>query len=351
MRVMVTGCNGYIGSVLAPRLLAEGHDVVGLDSNLFADCLFGPPPVSYEQRNKDLRDVTVDDLVGFDAICHLAALSNDPLGSLDPTLTEKINHRASVRLAEMAKAAGVARLVISSSCSSYGAAGDALLTEDAALNPLTAYGNAKVATDRDVRRLADDSFSPVYLRNATAYGMSSRLRLDLVLNEFVATAHLERRILIKSDGTPWRPVVHVEDICLAFAEVLKAPREAVHNQSFNVGRSDENYRVSELAEIVRQVVPGSRVEYAGGGPDARCYRVDCSKFPKQVPGFRPQWDVKRGVKQLYDFYRSVPLTIEDLEAGTFIRLSKLQRLMESGAIDGELRCVSRKRQYSEATTG
>ena len=307
MRVLVTGCNGYIGSILAPRLLEAGHEVVGFDSNLFADCLFGDPPVDYEQHVVDMRDVKAADLKGFDAVCHLAALSNDPLGSLEPRLTHEINHQASVRLARLAKQAGVKRFIVSSSCSSYGTAGDDLLTEEASLNPCTPYGETKVATDRDVAQLADDSFTPVYLRNATAYGVSPRLRLDLVINDFVANAVLQGRIIIKSDGTPWRPVVHIEDICEAFLAVLTAPREQVHNQSFNVGRTEENYRVSELAEIVKLTVPECKIEYApGGGPDKRCYRVDCGKIARQVPGFRPQWDVRRGAKQLYDAFRSVP---------------------------------------------
>jgi nucleoside-diphosphate-sugar epimerase len=340
MRVLVTGSNGYIGTILVPRLIEAGHDVVGLDSNLFADCIFGEPPAAYEQRVGDVRDVDVAELAGFDAVCHLAALSNDPLGSLDPRLTHEINHQASVRLARLAKQAGVRRFVVSSSCSSYGTAGDELLTEEAALNPCTAYGETKVATDRDVALLADDSFTPVFLRNATAYGVSPRLRLDLVINDFVATAFLTGKILIKSDGTPWRPVVHIEDICAAFIAVLSAPREKVHNQSFNVGRTDQNYRVSELAEIVRQTVPGCVIEYApGGGPDKRCYRVDCGKLPRHVPAFRPAWDVRRGAKQLFDAFRSVPLTEDDIAAGRFMRLPTLKRLMNSGAIDAELRTM------------
>lgn len=349
MRILVTGSNGYIGTVLVPHLLAEGHEVVGLDSNLFSDCLCGDAPsVQFEQRLGDVRDLEAADLAGFDAVCHLAALSNDPLGNLDPRLTHEINHHASVRLAKLAKQAGAQRFIVSSSCSSYGTAGDEMLTEEADLNPVTAYGESKVATDRDIARLADDSFTPVFLRNATAYGFSPRLRLDLVINDFVAGAFLDGKILIKSDGTPWRPVVHVEDICRAFAAVVVAPREAVHNQSFNVGRSDENYRVSELAEIVRQVVPGCMVEYApGGGPDKRCYRVDCSKISRLVPAFQPAWTVRRGVEQLYEAFRRIPLTKRHIEEQRFLRLPTLRRLMQDGAIDADLRPRKLQRACAE----
>ena len=279
-------------------------------------------------------------VAGCEAVLHLAALSNDPLGNLNPRLTDDINHLASVRLARLAKQAGVRRFVFSSSCSLYGASGSDLLDEEATFNPVTPYGASKSAVEREVATLADDSFSPIFLRNATAYGLSPRLRLDLVLNEFVATAVLHGRIVIRSDGTPWRPVVHVEDICRAFTAVLAAPRAAVHNQAFNVGRTDENYRVSELAEMVREAVPGCVVEYApGGGPDRRCYRVDCSKFPQQVPAFRPKWNVRRGIAQLVDAYRRVPLTDHDIQSQRFLRLPTLERQMTSGVIDAELRRI------------
>ncbi|HEY2826907.1 MAG TPA: SDR family oxidoreductase [Pirellulales bacterium] len=338
MRVLVTGSNGYIGSVLVPWLLAEGHRVVGMDSRLFAHCSLGSSSQEFEERVIDVRDLEVSDLKGFDSVCHLAALSNDPLGNLNPGLTEEINFRASVRLAQLAKAAGVGRFVFSSSCSLYGAAGDGFLTEGAALAPITPYGASKADTERAVTELADKSFSPIFLRNATAYGASPRLRLDLVINDFVASACLYGRIEIRSDGTPWRPVVHVEDICRAFAAVLVAPREAVHNQAFNVGRTDENYRVSELAEIVRETVPGSVVEYAAdGGPDLRCYRVDCGEFSRQVPMYKPRWNVRRGAEQLIDAFRRSPLTVNDLKQNRFMRLPVLRQLMESGTVDGDLR--------------
>lgn len=337
MRVMVTGAHGYIGSVLAPMLAAEGHDVLGLDNDLFERCQL-LEPIRVPSRKRDIRDVEVDDLRGFDAVIHLAALCNDPLCNLDRELTYEINHHASARLAEVAKKAKVPRFLFSSSCSMYGISGDQLVTEEAALAPVTDYGRSKVLVERDLSALADEHFSPVYLRNATAYGLSPRLRMDLVINELAAHACTTGRILIKSDGTPWRPLVHVEDIARAFAAVLRAPREAIHNQAFNVGRNEDNCRVRELAEMVREAVPGSEIEYAaGGGPDQRCYRVDCRKFARTVPAFQPRWRVKAGIRQLVKAYRQAGLTAGELEAPRFYRLRRLRELMDSQAIDGRLR--------------
>src|SRR5882724_6018378 len=299
MRILVTGHNGYIGSVLAPFMAAAGHDVIGLDTYLFEDCSLGEDTVRIESLRCDVRDVGATDLAGFDAIIHLAALSNDPLGNVNPQCTYDINHLASVRLARLAKQAGVSRFLFASSCSLYGVAGDALLTEDAAFNPITPYGASKVRVEQDVARLADERFSPTFLRNATAYGVSPRLRGDLVVNNLVGLAYTTGEVLISSDGTPWRPLVHVEDIAHAFLAVLHAPRELVHNQAFNVGRSEENYRVRDLGTLVEQVVPGSKVRYAqGGGPDPRCYRVDCGKLARTIPEYQPQWTVRRGMEQL-----------------------------------------------------
>jgi nucleoside-diphosphate-sugar epimerase len=339
MRILLTGHDGYIGAVMIPALHRAGHEVVGLDSGLFAECSFGEERQDLPAIRRDLRDVEEEDLHGFEAVVHLAAISNDPLGNLNPDCTYAINHRASVRLAELAKRAGVSRYLYSSSCSVYGAASpDDVLDESAAFSPVTAYAESKVLVERDVAKLADDGFSPTFLRNATVYGTSPRLRGDLVVNNLVGWAFATGRVHLKSDGTPWRPLVHIEDVCHAFCCALEAPRELVHNQAFNVGRSGENYRIREVAEIVQRTVPGSRITFEpGAGPDPRCYRVDFAKVERTLSGYRPRWTVERGAAQLFEAYREVGLTAEDLEGDRYLRIAHIRRLLDEGRLDSELR--------------
>jgi nucleoside-diphosphate-sugar epimerase len=339
MRTLVTGHRGYIGTVMVPHLLAAGHDVVGLDSDLFADCSFdegGITPIP--EIRKDLRDVGEADLDGFDAVVHLANLSNDPLGDLDPRLTEAINHHATVRLARLARQRGVRRFLFASSCSLYGAAGQAAVDERAPMNPVTAYGRCKASAEAAIARLATDDFSPVFFRNATAYGASPRLRFDLVLNNLTAWAVATGAVRMKSDGSPWRPLVHIEDISRAFLAGLEAPQEAVHKEAFNVGRDDENYRVREIAELVGRVVPDCEVTFAEGAePDTRSYRVSFAKIAERLPAFRPQWTASRGVEQVYAALKDAGIGPDEFEGPRYKRIATIRRLLAEGSLGADLR--------------
>ncbi len=337
MRVLLTGADGYVGRVLWRQLRERGHAVVALDSGLFAGCALGPEPTEPPDLALDVRAVERRHLEGVDAVLHLAGISNDPLGDLDPAVTFEINHLASVRLARLAREAGVARFLFASSCSAYGAAGDAILDETAPFNPVTPYAESKIRVERDLRAMADDRFSPVFLRSATAYGRAPRLRGDLVVNNLLGWAFTTGQVLIKSDGTPWRPLVHVEDMAAAFVAVLEAPREAVHGQAFNVGRDRDNWRVRDLAELVAAAVPGARITYApGGGPDKRNYRVGFARIRERVPAFRPRWTVEEGIRDLAEAYARFGLRLDDLEGGRLIRLARIRELLAEGRLSADL---------------
>jgi len=340
MRVLVTGHEGYLGSVLVPRLTAAGHEVVGLDTGLFADCTLGPVPEPVPALRTDLREVTAEQLaaVAPDAVMHLAALCNDPLGDLDPQLTYDVNHRATVRLAKAAKTAGVPRFLFSSSCSLYGAGTDnAPLDENAPFAPLTPYGESKIRSEQDLVILADDDFSPVFLRNATAYGFSPRLRGDLVVNDLVGSALLAGEVRLRSNGMAWRPLVHADDIASAFLALLAAPRETVHARAFNVGDSGENYLIRDVAELVHDVVGGTVTFASGAGADARNYRVSCDRIAREVPTFRPQWTLRKGIEQLAEAYERYGLTLDDLMGERHQRLKRITALRQAGVLDPALR--------------
>ena len=340
MRVLVTGHEGYLGSVLVPRLVDAGHEVVGLDTGLFADGTIGPVPADVPALRVDLRDVTEDHLaeVAPDAVMHLAALCNDPLGDLDPELTYDVNHRSTIRLAKAAKAAGVERFLFSSSCSLYGSgADDSPLDENAGFAPLTPYGESKILSEQDLLPLADDDFSPIFLRNATAYGFSPRLRGDLVVNDLVGHALLAGNIGLRSNGMAWRPLVHADDIASAFIALLEAPRDVVHARAYNVGHSDENYLVRDIANLVQEIVGGEVTFAEGAGADARNYRVTCDRIAAEVPEFKPQWTVRKGIEQLVENYKRYDLQLTDLFGERHQRLKKINALHAAGKIGSDLR--------------
>lgn len=345
MKILVTGHKGYIGASLVPLLLERDHEVTGLDSDLFAACTYTGELAEVPEYDCDVRDVTAEMMEGFDAVMHLAGLSNDPLGDYDPSLTGEINRDASIRIAKLARDAGVERFLFASSCSNYGAAGQDFLDEDAGFNPVTPYGESKVAVEQAVAPMADKDFSPCFLRASTAYGISPRIRFDLVLNNLTAWAYTTGEVYLKSDGSPWRPIVHVQDIARAYVAAVEAPREQIHGQAFNVGTTAENYQIRELAEIVREVVPGSKVSLApDAAPDTRCYRVDCNRISRSLHGFKPQWTARRGAEQLYESFCDVGLTLDDFEGERFKRIAHVKHLVADGRLDAKLRWTDRQRK-------
>lgn len=339
MRVALTGHLGYVGTVMAPMLVGAGHDVVGIDTDLYRRSTFGDAvTTTVPTVTKDIRDLTAQDLEGFDAVVHLAGLSNDPLGDLDASLTDEINHAASVRLAQLAETVGVQRFLFASSCSNYGAGVDDELTEESEFNPVTPYGRSKVDVELAVSAMATDDFSPTFLRSATAYGVSPRLRFDLVVNNLTAWAFTTGAVHLKSDGSPWRPIVHIEDMSRAFLAVLEAPRHLVHNEAFNVGRTSENYRIRDLAQIVAEEVEGSELEFASdAGPDKRDYKVNCDKIADRLPSFQPQWTARRGVQQLLAAYEQVGLALDEFEGPRYRRIDHIRALIAAGELSGGLR--------------
>lgn len=334
MKVLVTGTEGYIGSLLAPLLIQQGHEVIGLDTGFYkVGWLYNGIKVTAKTLNKDIRHLTTEDLQGVEAVVHMAELSNDPLGQLAPDITYDINHKGSIHLAKLAKAAGIQRFVYTSSCSVYGFATEDYVTENSTINPQTAYAKCKALVEQDVKLLADDSFSPTFLRNATAYGASPRMRFDIVLNNLAGWAWTIKEIKMNSDGTPWRPLVHLLDICKAIICTLEAPRDVIHNQIFNVGDTNSNYQVKQIAQIVADVFTDCQLSFGKHDPDNRSYRVLFNKINQNLPGFKCEWDAQRGAQQLYNVFQQIDMDRETFESRGFTRLKQLEYLIRTQQID------------------
>jgi nucleoside-diphosphate-sugar epimerase len=334
MKILVTGTEGYLGSLLAPTLMREGHEILAVDTGFYkSGWLYHGAPMTPQTLNKDIREITANDLAGIDAVIHMAELSNDPTGELAPHITYEINHKGSVRLAQLAKRAGVARFVYMSSCSVYGLAAESYVTEESPVNPQTAYAICKTLVERDLRPMADDRFSPTFLRNATAYGASPRMRFDIVLNNLAGLAWTTREIKMVSDGTPWRPLVHALDIAQAIVCTLNAPRQAIHNQTFNVGETTHNYTIKEVAEVVAEIFPGCHLSFGQQGADNRSYRVSFDKIKAGLPGFHCAWDARRGAQQLHDVFQQIDMTPEVFNGRGFTRLKQLEYLIRTRQID------------------
>ncbi|MBD2605196.1 SDR family oxidoreductase [Scytonema hofmannii FACHB-248] len=334
MKILVTGTEGYLGSLLPPLLIERGHEVLGVDTGYYkVGWLYNGTQVTAKTLNKDIRNITAEDLQGVEAIVHMAELSNDPTGQLSPTITYDINHKGSVRLAKLAKEAGVRRFVYMSSCSVYGVATEGDVTEESSVNPQTAYAECKTLVERDVRPLADDDFSPTFMRNATAFGASPRMRFDIVLNNLSGLAWTTKEIKMTSDGTPWRPLVHALDICKAIVCAIEAPRDIVHNQIFNVGDTTNNYRVKEVAEIIANVFTGCKLSFGDSGADNRSYRVSFEKINTILPGFKCDWNAQRGAQQLFDLFSQIDMTEETFLSRGFTRLKQLEYLIRTQQID------------------